>query len=386
MPHEDDEPNYLAETQLAVDPKSFKEIVREVYWLEHRCVENQEIAHVLGVDKSRISQIFGDPPSLKASSVRNLTDHLASPQHRQAIVDAWTRECFGDLKSPDDDELLVGAVDEKTIEAIDRQVRQQRLTTAANVTLDALKRECDPTIRELLLDRAQFLYRRLDRPGSAMTFAYRVSTRATDSGDLHRLAAANVMRIKILVGLPDCLPSEIIPIFEATMQLLGVAGKIPDPSPPYYLPNIEEVQELHNGVVVTLMERRLLKRSEDELRKVLEKTLAATESRNTYQKLSRAHQLASRIYLLLGDTFQAEEHLQKSFAAGGLKNLNILEANGLIEARIKLETEGAKEAAMHLHGVIKQCRTSRSQYHRRLAEYDLARVQSCRFPPSRPVV
>ena len=378
MRDEGDGPDYLGEAQLAVDPSSFVEVVREVYWLEKGCVANQEIAEVLGVHKSRITQIFGGVAALKASSIRMFLEPLASPEHRKAIVEAWTQESLGDLleseRAP-----LVGKVDEKTLRAIDREIRQQRLVMAANVTLDAMKEPNEPEVYEQLLDRAQLLYRRLDRPGDAMTIAVLVAKRAKHEGDVHRLAAAFALRIKTLIGLPDCLPQEVIPLFAQTLELLNSAGPIPDPKPKHYLPTVDAVQQLHAGARTTFTERGLLKRNESDLQSTLDETLARLGRRLSYQERSRNHQLAARLYLLLGKTFQAEEHLQKSFEAGNLKNLNILEASGIIQARIRLQTEGVDTASKYLREVIKQCRRSSSQYHRRIAEYELARVQSQKF-------
>jgi len=96
MPHEDAELDYLAGTQPYENPASFERVVKEAFLLELDCSQNQDIADVLGVDKSRISQIFGSPSNLKPETIQKLLDHLKSKEHKRMIVEAWMRECFGD--------------------------------------------------------------------------------------------------------------------------------------------------------------------------------------------------------------------------------------------------------------------------------------------------
>lgn len=45
--------DFGAGAQLAIDPDAFIQVVREAFRLEHECLQNQDIADVLGVHKSR---------------------------------------------------------------------------------------------------------------------------------------------------------------------------------------------------------------------------------------------------------------------------------------------------------------------------------------------
>lgn len=123
MRTEDGELDYLVGTQLEVDPGSFAQIVKEAFLLEHDCIENQDIAEVLGVDKSRVSQIFGNPKALKPETIQKLLDKLSKTAHRRAIVRAWVNECFGeDIIRPPEGSLTGENVTAKTLRRIDRQI------------------------------------------------------------------------------------------------------------------------------------------------------------------------------------------------------------------------------------------------------------------------
>src|SRR4028119_2449423 len=138
MPLDDDEPDYLARTQLPYDPGSFSRAVKEAFHLEHGCIENQDIAAVLGVDNSRISQIFKNPEKLKPESIKNLTDALKSRKHQRRIIRAWLLESLDvDIEKRPRGPLVGSEVSEKTLKRVDRQIREQRLIVAAYTAREA---------------------------------------------------------------------------------------------------------------------------------------------------------------------------------------------------------------------------------------------------------
>jgi len=89
--------------------------------------------------------------------------------------------------------------------------------------------------------------------------------------------------------------------------------------------------------------------------------------------------LAARIHVLLGEFFQAEEALEKSFSSGELKNLNTYEMSGQIQGKILMAKGNTEEAIKYLRGVTVNCRKSTNYYHLRLVEHDLARLESSLF-------
>ncbi|MBX7134898.1 MAG: hypothetical protein K1X67_19705, partial [Fimbriimonadaceae bacterium] len=113
---ENEEVDYLAGTQLPQDPDSFRQVVKEVYLLEHGAVQQQDIAEVLGVHKSRVSQVFTDVAKLKTSSIRILLQGLASMANRRRLFKAWTQEAFGaELAYAGTSRLAGEEVTEKTL-------------------------------------------------------------------------------------------------------------------------------------------------------------------------------------------------------------------------------------------------------------------------------
>lgn len=376
MPHEDQELDYLVGTQPYENPASFERVVKEAFLLELDCSQNQDIADVLGVDKSRISQIFGSPSNLKPETIQKLLDHLKSKEHKRMIVEAWMRECFGEEILYKSGQSVVGKrVTEKTIRRIDRQIRESRLELAAKTAVEAAERTEDPVMRERLLDRAFFARQRLDQPGRAMRIARLITNGAMKQGDHRRAATGYCLAARVMRGMADAHERETIHLLDRAEALLASAEPVPRPIPPYILvtPEILEIERVN--VVVTLTERVQIVRVEATLRqflKVIRSHLATTKS---YQQKSRLNQLLARIHLLLDETFQAAEHLEASFKSGDIKNLNVYEASGILNGRILAQTEGPEIAAEYLSEVIANCEGSLDYYHQRLCEYDLARLE-----------
>jgi hypothetical protein len=90
--------------------------------------------------------------------------------------------------------------------------------------------------------------------------------------------------------------------------------------------------------------------------------------------------MAARIFLLLGETFVAQEHLEQAYKSGKLKNLHGPVLCGLLEARILKKTEPADVVRDHLNRVSRSCSKSLDFHHGHIAEGDLARIESEMFP------
>ena len=383
MRTEDGDLDYLVRAQPKVSPHSFEQAVREAYLLEYDCSDNKQMAAVRGGNKSRFTQIFGaDPTTIQPKTIQTLLDPLKSRSNRRRIVQAWIMECFGEdidqpLKSP-----FVGArSSEKTLRRIDRQIRQARLSSAAATALEAAGKTDDLALREQFLDRALFARQRLDEPGQAMRVARLIAELAARRGDRARLAAAHYYRARILLGLDSSRPEEIEEILEAAESLINEQGPESKAELPYAVANSAMLERLRLAAVLTFMERGLTPIYEPQLLAMLRDVLERTNRKTPYQDRFRSHAVAARIYLLLGDTFQAQEHVDKAFKSGEIKNLQAYEMCALLQGRILRELEPPEKVSDYLQEVSVNCGASLDRYHKRLAENDLARVETTMFPP-----
>jgi hypothetical protein len=169
---EPEEIDYLAGTKPYPKIPSFAEEIKEAFALEHHCFRDQEFAPFLGVSTGRVSQIINNPKRLKAESVHKLLACFSSLVLRRRIFKAWQRECFGDELLHGEPGSIVGAeVTEATIKRVDRLVRTQQPDRALEVTEVSLTMPLDPALRRQFLDRAYYLYNRLDQCADALRIA-----------------------------------------------------------------------------------------------------------------------------------------------------------------------------------------------------------------------
>ncbi len=374
------ERDYLVGTQLETNPSSFVQVVKEAFLLEHDCVHNQDIAEVLGVDKSRITQLFANPKTLKPESIQSLLSHLKKKEHRKRIVRAWTMECFGeDISDPKVGQLTGDKITHKTITRIDRMVRQSRLKLAALTAQEAYLKTDDEELAERLLDRAYWARQRLDEPGHAMLLVRVMAHRAEKRGATFRLIAAHLCRVRILAGLTDCKPEELEPIFQTVGDLLEQVKGTTPAKKPYMMGSTQIYRTLLRNSRILFMERGTLETDPEFLKEALRSVLKETKPSIPQSHRFGAWQTAARIYLLLGEFFQAQEALEKSFESGEVKNLQVYEMSGLIKGRVLMKTNTPQEAAKYLRKVSLQCRKTTDLYHLRLVEYELARLESKLF-------
>lgn len=377
----DEERDFLVRAQPEVDPESFEQAVREAFLQERDALQNQDIAEDLGVDKSRVSQIFGDPAALDTKSMDRIMARVEGPEHRRKILRAWVKARYGTDPGESNRGRLVGErVSERILRRIDRQIRESRLEAAARTSAEALGKTDDATLREQLLDRAFHARQRLDAPGRAMAVARLIALGAARRGDARRLAAAHLDRARVLMSLPDARPEEVLPALDLAARLVAGQPPVSDPPPPYVIATEERIAAARTAVRIGFMERGLVKRDEAFLREALAGLLKRGKAKVPYQARYHALQTAARVHLLLGETAAAQEALERAFGAGGLKNLQAYEMCGLIQGRILAEAEGPERAARYIGVVRGNCLRNGDRYHARLADHDLARLESSLFP------
>lgn len=380
---EAEEVDYLAGTQLAVDPSSFVRRVKEAFYLEHDCVESQDIAAVLGVDKSRVSQIFRHPSQLKADTIRNILDKIKSERYRRWIVEAWVKECFAmDLSRRPRPSVNPAKIGPNTLRRVDRYVREQRLADARYLAVIAAAQTNDPVLREQFRDRAFLAAIRLDRMGHAVATAREIAEDAQSSGNLRRLATAHLLRARALIGLTDCRPDEVEPIFDVVRGLLLASP--PAVPMPYKQVCEYELRALIRGALISFVDRGTITVTEAELEAMFGEILSDLKKVKAQGQRFNLHLLAARVSLKLGKTFLAQEHVDQAFGSGKLANLHSVDMCALVQARILQVIEPPERVRDRLRTMISNAEKSQDFYHRRMAEADLARLESNMFPPSPP--
>ena len=377
MRRDDGEFDYLAEAQLEINPASFRQVVKEAFLLERGLSRNQDIAAFLGVDKSRVSQIFKETQNLKPETIRMILAKVSRKEHRRRIARAWMAECFGeDVEDPRVGPVTGRNVTERTIGRVDRMIREGRLSLAAMTATEASRKAKEGELKERLLDRAYWARQRLDEPGRAMDVVRLIVEGARERMDPGREAAGHLFRARILVGLADCRPDEIEPVFDAAETLVGQVRKGAKEESLYAVGNERWLGSMRDSAEVIFMERGVKPKDHILLQAILYRALREARSSRSFQTRFGSWQTASRIYAMQGEHFKAQEALDRAFQAGGMKNLNAYERSSLISGRILLMTDGPEEAADYLREAADICRRQLDRYHLRLAEWDLARAVS----------
>lgn len=378
---EDEEVDFGAGAQLATDPNAFIQVVREAYRLEHECLQNQDIAEVLDVDKSRVTQIFKNPKALKAETIQNLLDPLQNERNRRRIIRAWNLECFGiDIDERPKGRRTGSKVSVKTIGRIDRYFREFRLNDAALTASEAANKAEDWVLKQQFLDRAYFAWQRLDRPDQAMATVRIMAQGAQKRGAVRRLVMAHLFRARILLGLANAMPRDIEPVLEIAERLLLDAPPVDSTIYPYMMGTDWRLAMVRFGVTLGFIERGVTPTCEEELRLMLNNALANITSIKQRHGKFDSHLIASRLYTLLGDHYHAIEHVEFAYSSGGLKNLNAMEKCGLVQARAMALVDSPAEVSRYYGEVIANCARCTDLYHRRMAISDRTRIESGMFP------
>jgi len=379
-PFENEEPDFTVGTELAIEPFTFEQVVREAFQLEHSCTQNQEIAQVIGKDKSWITHIFKPSTKLDAEGIQNLIKPLKNRRHKRRILTAWVKDRFGlDITDPVPLTVVGKPVTAKVLRRVDRQIRESRLFAAATTATEGADKADDPILREQFLDRAYFARQRLEQPGHAMMVARQVVEGGRELREPLREAMGQLLRARTLLGMLNSKPGDLAPIFEAVANLLDVSPA-PSTHPPYQIAKHESLVATIMGARITYVERGLVQASASELRQMLNEVLGWPKASRPFQKRFLYNVLAARICLLLGETFHAQEHVESAFRSGDLQNLQAMEACGVVQGRILALVESPEVASQYLRKMSLTCINTDDYYHQRTAEYELARIQNGLFP------
>lgn len=369
---------YLVRAQLAIDPDGFEQCVKEAFLLEHDCVEQQDIAELLGNDKSNVSHYFKEPWKVEAKTIRKLLSHLASPYHKKRIFDAWVKVAFGEDIKKRKGPVIGEVVPTRILRRLDRYLREQRLAIAADVATEALGKTEDHILRWRIVDRAFFARHRLDQMGHAMELARLTCEEAREHQEPWRYGQGLLFQVRVLESLPDSRPEEVFPILDALDAL--IAGRTPPSEPVNYLTALpERPDRMRIGVKATFIERGILNVPHAELRADLASLLALLKRTRKHRFRFMISVLASRLHLILGETFQARELIDTAFAASGVRHLQVFELLSLMDARIMRATGEPPDVVRAVYKEVSaNCLAAQNRYHSRVAEYELARFEASR--------
>ena len=378
MDQEPGDVDYLAGAKLRSHTQSFSEVVREAFLLEHKCLQDQDIAEHMDVSPGRVSQILGSPRKLKAESVHKLIACFDSRTHRKNILKAWQRDCFGeeldDLGAP----LIGSSVDATTIRRIDRLIRQVRPDRALKVTTEALVLVQDPEHKQQLLDRAFYLHMRLDQSGQAMQVAQTVYAWGRTDYSTEKMATGLVMKARILRTLEGVDAATIQGVHTDALALIETLPVALQEKQGGSFTSSRALDNEHIANVLTYHDEH--GGAEDFLRESLQSVRARLMPSDSVTRKAGAFHLEARIHLALGEFTAAEEALEKSFVIGELKSLSVGAKAGVVQGRI-LAARGEIDAAIdYYEQVAKLCESERNLYHLRLAERDLAILKAHQFP------
>lgn len=386
MHYESEEPDYLALAQLERKTLSFERAVKDAFLLEHDCSENQQIAAVIGRDKSRVAQILKEPERLDATTIENLLDHLARPVHKKRILRAWMKLRFGiDVDGQISSRRIGDVVSARMVDRIRRQMRAGLAEQAAQSASEAFQICDDYNLSEQLLDIGFHGYRKIGALGKAMKLARLVELRGRESGDYNRQATGHYFRALALHSMLDSQPDEINPVIAEIRLLIDRTSGNPKPND--RLERVDDflLQTLAISVHLTFAERKSQPLNTPDVRKTLGQLNTMLRSKPVRPRRFYLHFLAARSYLLLGETFQAQEQVELAFNFGGGQSL-AFKACGHLQGRIMKLTESPAKVSKYLFEVVRTCDMQGDRHHGYSVEYDLARVESSMFPPSRPVV
>jgi hypothetical protein len=372
-----EEREYLVRTEFDARADEWANVVRQVFHLEHGCTKDYEIAAVLGVDDSRVSQILKTPRSLRVESIEDLTKTFKSPRNRRLVIKSWTIACFGkEAIAAKPLQTLTTKPTKATIKRIDARIREGRYEAAASMCALGISGEHqteDYALRQMLYDRLFASLQRLDRIGEEIAWIDRALREAILKHDHPRECALlhwKLMVSRRLMGIESHEVHRLARDTENRMSKLPVEKSARQEyatgTPELHRSEIlaRELADLESGRVPVEAER---------LKSLLDQALAELHERRSHQETSRGFQLAVRVHLLLGNDFLAEELIDKMYESGELKLLNITEIAGLFKG-IVIHRRDPEAGAEYFLELAEQARAAGDLYHHRIIQREMARL------------
>lgn len=365
----------LALTQLPYDPRSFSSVVSEVYLLEYGAKSQVEIAEVLGRNKSRVTQVYGDAAKLKVETIKMLLEPLESKANKKRIVEAWTRQVFGeDIKANMRGKRIRGTATPKTLRRVDRMIREWRTLDGALLAFEAYAKADTYELQEQLLDRLYFSRFLLNEPGYCMSVCRVIAQRAKASGDELREASSYLRQARLLALLPETRPGDVERLFERVEA--AITRNPPRRDALYLLATAQSLQQTRLGVLCTFVERGHLTAEGAKLIEHRAWLTSELKAKRSVHDRYFAHLVYGRISLILGKLFEAEEHFEQAQLIGGDKLPHAREEVGVLYGRLLIARGENEEALSFLRAQSLHCYRRGDRFHQAMTELELARVQT----------
>lgn len=365
----------LALTQLPRDPHSFSSVVSEVYLLEYGAKSQVEIAEVLGKNKSRVTQVYGDAAKLKVDTIKMLLEPLESRANKKRIVNAWVREVFSDdIKTSRYAKRIRGSATPKTLRRVDRMIREWRTRDSAVLAFEAFTKAEDYTLQEQLLDRLYYSRFLLGEIGYCMSVCRLIAERAKASGDELREASAYLRQARLLVLLPETHPEDLESLFERIEAIL--ARKEPSRKTEFLEATPELLYQTRLGTLCTFVERKHANIDDAKLSEHMQMLQTKLKKKLSLHNRYWAHFMLGRIHLILGQLFQAHEHLEQARELAGDKLPHTREELGVLYGRLLAARGEYQEALSFLRAQSLLCYRRGDKFHQLLTESEMLRVRN----------
>lgn len=365
----------LALTQLPHDPRSFASVVSEVYLLEYGAKTQVEIAEVIGKNRSRITHLYDDPTKLKVTTIQMLLEPLESRANKKRIVDAWVREVFGeDIKTSRYAKRIRGSATPKTLRRVDRMIREWRTRDSAVLAFEAYSKAEDSILQEQLLDRLYYSRFLLGEIGYCMSVCRVIADRAKSSGDELREASAYLRQARVLVLLPETRPEDLETYFTRVEAIL--ARNEPSNIPDFLVATPELLYQTRLGTLCTFVERKHVTAEGAKLSDHVHRLQTQLKKKLSLHNRYWAHLMLGRIHLILGELFQAQEHLEQARELVGDKLPHAREVVGVLYGRLLAARGEHEEALSYLRAQSLLCYRRGDRFHQMMTDQELARFQT----------
>ncbi|MBL8047377.1 MAG: tetratricopeptide repeat protein [Chthonomonas sp.] len=364
----------LALTQLPHDPRSFASVVSEVYLLEYGAKTQLEIAEVIGKNKSRVTQVYGDPTKLKADTIKMLLEPLEFKANKKRIVDAWVREVFGDdIKTSRYAKRIRGTATPKTLRRVDRMIREWRTRDSAVLAFEGFTKAEDYILQEQLLDRLYYSRFLLGEIGYCVSVCRVIAERARQRGDELREASAYLRQARLVALLPETRPEDLESLFERVEAIL--ARNEPSSKPEFLVATPELLYQTRLGTICAFVERKHLTAEDAKLAEHVQVLQAWLKKKLSLHNRYWAHLMLGRIHLILGQLFQAQEHLEQARELAGDKLPHAREEVGVLYGRLLAARGEYQEALSFLRAQSLLCYRRGDRFYQAMTELELARTK-----------